>query len=54
MGPQIAGTFIDGGGIAAQVQGARASYDATVATYRQTILTAFQQVEDALAQQVGQ
>ena len=45
------GTFIDGGGIAAQVQGARASYDATVATYRQTILTAFQQVEDALAQQ---
>lgn len=51
VGPQIAGTFIDGGGIAAQVQGARASYDATVATYRQTILTAFQQVEDALAQQ---
>ncbi len=37
--------------MAAQVQGARASYDATVATYRQTILTAFQQVEDALAQQ---
>jgi len=49
--PQIAGTMIDGGGIAAQVQGARAGYDATVATYRQTILTAFQQVEDALAQQ---
>lgn len=51
VGPQIAGTMVDGGGIAAQVQGARASYDATVATYRQTILTAFQQVEDALAQQ---
>jgi NodT family efflux transporter outer membrane factor (OMF) lipoprotein len=51
VGPQIAGTLVDGGGIAAQVQGARASYDATVATYRQTILTAFQQVEDALAQQ---
>ena len=51
VGPQIAGTMIDGGGIAAQVQGARAGYDATVATYRQTILTAFQQVEDALAQQ---
>jgi len=30
---------------------ARANYDATVATYRLTILTAFQQVEDALAQQ---
>lgn len=51
VGPQIAGTMVDGGGLAAQVQGARASYDATVATYRQTILTAFQQVEDALAQQ---
>ena len=51
VGPQIAGTMVDGGGIAAQVQGARAGYDATVATYRQTILTAFQQVEDALAQQ---
>lgn len=51
VGPQIAGTLVDGGGIAAQVQGARAGYDATVATYRQTILTAFQQVEDALAQQ---
>ena len=51
VGPQIAGTLVDGGGLAAQVQGARASYDATVATYRQTILTAFQQVEDALAQQ---
>ncbi len=51
VGPQIAGTLVDGGAMAAQVQGARASYDATVATYRQTILTAFQQVEDALAQQ---
>ena len=51
VGPQVAGTLVDGGGIAAQVQGARASYDAAVATYRQTILTAFQQVEDALAQQ---
>ena len=27
----------------------QAAYDATVATYRQTVLTAFQQVEDALA-----
>lgn len=51
VGPQLAATLVDGGARAAQVEGARASYDATVATYRQTILTAFQQVEDALVQQ---
>jgi outer membrane protein TolC len=31
------------------VHAARAAYDATVANYRQTVLTAFQQVEDELA-----
>jgi outer membrane protein TolC len=51
LGPQLAATLVDGGARAAQVEGARASYDATVATYRQTVLTAFQQVEDALVQQ---
>ena len=51
VGPQLAATLFDGGARAAQVEGARASYDASVATYRQTILTAFQQVEDALVQQ---
>jgi NodT family efflux transporter outer membrane factor (OMF) lipoprotein len=51
VGPQLAGTFLDGGAVKAQVEGARANYDATVASYRQTVLTAFQQVEDALAQQ---
>ena len=51
LGPQLSATLIDGGARAAQVEGARASYDNTVATYRQTVLTAFQQVEDALAQQ---
>lgn len=51
LGPQLAGTVIDGGARAAQVEGARASYDQSVATYRQTVVTAFQQVEDALAQQ---
>jgi len=51
VGPQLAGTAIDGGSRAAQVEGARANYDRTVATYRQTVLAAFQQVEDALAQQ---
>ena len=51
LGPQLAATLIDGGARAAQVEGARAGYDNTVATYRQTVLTAFQQVEDALVQQ---
>ena len=51
LGPALAGTAIDGGARAAQVESARANYDATVATYRQTVITAFQQVEDALVQQ---
>ena len=33
----------------AQTDAARAAYDATVATYRQTVLTGFQEVEDNLA-----
>jgi outer membrane protein TolC len=33
----------------AQTAQARAAYDATVASYRQTVLTAFQDVEDNLA-----
>jgi NodT family efflux transporter outer membrane factor (OMF) lipoprotein len=51
VGPQLAATLIDGGALKAQVEGARAKYDSQVATYRQTILTAFQQIEDALVQQ---
>ena len=39
----------EGGLGTASVQGARAGYDASVATYRQTLLTAFQQVEDSLS-----
>jgi NodT family efflux transporter outer membrane factor (OMF) lipoprotein len=42
-------TLIDGGLRAAQVDAARAFYWQSVATYRQTVLTAFQQVEDELA-----
>ena len=38
-----------GGLTQAQVAAARATYDQNVATYRQTVLTAFQQVEDELA-----
>jgi NodT family efflux transporter outer membrane factor (OMF) lipoprotein len=42
-------TFFNGGLTAAQVDAARAAYWQSVANYRQTVLTAFQQVEDELA-----
>jgi len=42
-------TLFEGGLRTADVQAARANYDASVATYRQTVLTAFQGVEDALS-----
>nr|WP_082494243.1 efflux transporter outer membrane subunit [Methylobacterium sp. Leaf106] len=42
-------TLLDGGARTAAVQIARAAYDATVATYRQTVLTAFAEVENGLA-----
>jgi NodT family efflux transporter outer membrane factor (OMF) lipoprotein len=44
----LAQPLFDGGLTTAQVASARASYDQVVATYRQTVLTAFQQVEDNL------
>src|SRR5919106_2168886 len=46
VGPTLAATLIDGGALKGQVEGARARYDSQVALYRQTILVAFQQVED--------
>jgi NodT family efflux transporter outer membrane factor (OMF) lipoprotein len=49
VGPALAETIFDAGAREAQVEQARASYDASVAFYRQTVLTAFQQVEDNLA-----
>jgi len=49
IGPQLAQTLFDAGKRTAQVEQAQASYDATAATFRQTVLTAFQQVEDNLA-----
>ena len=49
MGPSLAETLFDGGLRRATVQQYRAAYDQTVANYRQTVLTAFQQVEDNLA-----
>ena len=42
-------TMYDGGLLDAQLQAAKASYQQGVANYRQTVLTAFQQVEDQLA-----
>jgi NodT family efflux transporter outer membrane factor (OMF) lipoprotein len=42
-------TLFNGGLRPASVAAARATYDASVASYRQTVLTAFQQVEDALS-----
>ncbi|MBB5427643.1 NodT family efflux transporter outer membrane factor (OMF) lipoprotein [Paraburkholderia sp. JPY158] len=49
LGPQLAGTIFDAGLRKAQTEAARATYDADVATYRQTVLAAFQDVEDNLA-----
>ncbi|BEV16028.1 efflux transporter outer membrane subunit [Herbaspirillum sp. DW155] len=49
LGPSFSQTLFDGGSIKAQVEQARASYDAAVASYRQTVLTALGQVEDYLA-----
>ena len=49
LGPTIAETLFDAGRRRATSESARANYDGTVATYRQTSLTAFQEVEDNLA-----
>ncbi|NVN93478.1 MAG: TolC family protein, partial [Desulfuromonadales bacterium] len=49
LGSILAQTVFDGGLRGAQVDEARAAYDATVASYRQTVLTGFQEVEDNLA-----
>ena len=49
VGPQLAETLFDAGRRRGIVAEERAAYDATVAGYRQTVLTAMQQVEDNLA-----
>ena len=51
LGAQVAETLIDFGARKAQVAQARAAYDATVAAYRGTVLTALQDVQDALVAQ---
>jgi outer membrane protein TolC len=49
VGAAVAQTIFDAGATHGRVQEAQANYDATVANYRQTVLTAMQQVEDDLA-----
>ena len=52
VGPTLQMPLFTGGRNRAQLAIARAAYDGTVAGYRQTVLTAFQEVEDQLAAQV--
>jgi hypothetical protein len=49
VGPALSQTLFDNGRRRATSDIARAQYDGTVAAYRQTTLTAFQQVEDNLS-----
>ncbi|MGC9158295.1 MAG: efflux transporter outer membrane subunit [Terracidiphilus sp.] len=48
IGPSISQTIFDGGLYRAELHQYVAQYNADLATYRQTVLTAFQQVEDSL------
>lgn len=50
LGPAaLALPLFDGGARGAQLDSAHQSYDASVAAYRQTVLTGFQEVEDSLS-----
>jgi NodT family efflux transporter outer membrane factor (OMF) lipoprotein len=49
VGASLSQTLLDFGGRRAQVDQARRAYDQAVASYRQTVLTAFQDVENDLA-----
>jgi NodT family efflux transporter outer membrane factor (OMF) lipoprotein len=48
-GPSLSQTLFDFGRRGAALESAQAAYDATVAAYRQTVLSAFQEVEDDLS-----
>jgi NodT family efflux transporter outer membrane factor (OMF) lipoprotein len=48
-GPSLSQTLFDFGRRGAALENAEAAYDGTVAAYRQTVLSAFQEVEDDLA-----
>jgi NodT family efflux transporter outer membrane factor (OMF) lipoprotein len=47
--PLASVVFFDGGRLKGLLNSAKATYHETVASYRQTVLTAFQEVEDSLA-----
>jgi outer membrane protein TolC len=49
LGPALAQTLFDGGAREAAVKQAEASYDQIAATYRGTVLSALQNVEDNLS-----
>jgi NodT family efflux transporter outer membrane factor (OMF) lipoprotein len=49
IGPALVGTLFDGGRRHAMTEKAQAQYDGSAADYRETVLTAFQEVEDNLA-----
>ena len=51
VGPSITLPLFEGGRLRAGLQLAKATYDEMVATYRQSVLTAFSEVEDSLAAQ---
>lgn len=48
LGPQLVLSILDGGARKASVDSARANYQADVAAYRQAVLNAMREVEDAL------
>jgi len=50
IGPSLTGTILDFGATKAAVEQSRHAYDATVATYRQTVLTGLGEVEDYLVE----
>jgi NodT family efflux transporter outer membrane factor (OMF) lipoprotein len=51
LGPSVTFPIFEGGRLRAGLQLAHATYDEMVATYRQTVLTAFSEVESSLAAQ---
>jgi NodT family efflux transporter outer membrane factor (OMF) lipoprotein len=51
IGPSLQIPLFTGGRNKAQLESARAAYDAAVANYRQTVISAFQEVEDQLSVQ---
>ena len=50
FGPSVSLPLFTGGRTAASVDQAKASYEESLADYRQTVLTAFKEIEDSLAQ----